>query len=187
MKELIAIQNELKANKSQYNKFGKYNYRSAEDILEALKPHLIKHQCVVTISEEVEHVGAYTFIVSTAKISNLDGQVMTVTGTAGIEKAGGMALPQAFGSASSYAKKYALGNLFLLDDTKDADATNNHGRKAPAPKKTATPANCDNALKLLHACSDLAGLKATWEKLSPQCKVDERVLAMKESKKKELS
>ena len=186
MKELIQIQNELKANKSQYNKFGKYNYRSAEDILEALKPHLLKHECVCVISEGVQEVGAYTFISSQATLINKDKEEINAIGTAGIEKAGGMALPQAFGSASSYAKKYALGNLFLLDDTKDADATNNHGRK-PAPKKTATPVNCDSALKQLHACADLAGLKSTWEKLSPQCKTDERVLAMKESKKKELA
>lgn len=186
MKELIQIQNELKANKSQYNKFGKYNYRSAEDILEALKPHLLKHECTCVITEDVRCVGAYTYIHTIAEIKNKDGQTITSTGTAGIEKAGGMALPQAFGSASSYAKKYALGNLFLLDDTKDADATNNHGRK-PAPRKTATPVNCDSALKQLHACTDLAGLKSTWDKLSPQCKTDERVLAMKESKKKELA
>jgi hypothetical protein len=186
VKELIAIQSELKANKSQYNKFGKYNYRSAEDILEALKPHLLKHECTCVITEDVRCVGAYTYIHTEAVITNKDGQTMTATGTAGIEKAGGMALPQAFGSASSYAKKYALGNLFLLDDTKDADATNNHQKKTVA-RKTATPVNCDSALKALHACTDLAGLKSTWDKLSPQCKTDERVLAMKESKKKELS
>ena len=186
MKELIAIQNELKANKSQYNKFGKYNYRSAEDILEALKPHLLKHECTCVITEDVRCVGAYTFIHTIAEIKNKDGQTITSTGTAGIEKAGGMALPQAFGSASSYAKKYALGNLFLLDDTKDSDATNNHGRK-PAPRKTATPANCDNALKLLHACTSLEDLKNAWSSLAKQCQTDERVLAMKESKKKELA
>ena len=127
MKELIAIQSELKAPKNQFNKFGKYNYRSAEDILEAVKPLLKKYNCVLTINDTVNEVGGYTFISSTAILVNKDGVSFDVSAPAGIEKAGGMALPQAFGSAASYAKKYALGNLFLLDDTKDADSTNTHG------------------------------------------------------------
>lgn len=135
MEELINIQSELKAKKSNFNKFGKYNYRSAEDVLEAVKPLLKKYNCVLTINDSVLEVGGYVFINSTAEIVNTEGEIFSANAQAGIEKAGGMALPQAFGSASSYAKKYALGNLFLLDDTADADATNSHS-KEPVNKLT---------------------------------------------------
>ena len=119
---LIAIQSELKAPKNQFNSFGKYNYRSAEDILEAVKPLLKKYGCYLTITETTQEIAGY--LVLTSKVSISDGEkTIYVEAQAGINpERKGMDIAQSFGSSSSYAKKYALGNLFLLDDTKDADS-----------------------------------------------------------------
>ena len=119
---LIAIQSELKAPKNQFNSFGKYKYRSAEDILEAVKPLLKKYNCYLTITETTKEIAGYLVLNSKATIS--DGETnMSVEAQAGINpERKGMDIAQSFGSSSSYAKKYALGNLFLLDDTKDADS-----------------------------------------------------------------
>ena len=119
---LIAIQSELKAPKNQFNSFGKYKYRSAEDILEAVKPLLKKYGCYLTITETTQEIAGY--LVLTSKVSISDGEkTIFVEAQAGINpERKGMDIAQSFGSSSSYAKKYALGNLFLLDDTKDADS-----------------------------------------------------------------
>jgi len=119
---LIAIQSELKAPKNQFNSFGKYKYRSAEDILEAVKPLLKKYNCYLTITETTKEIAGY--LVLNSKVSISDGETnMSVEAQAGINpERKGMDIAQSFGSSSSYAKKYALGNLFLLDDTKDADS-----------------------------------------------------------------
>ena len=119
---LIAIQSELKVPKNQFNSFGKYKYRSAEDILEAVKPLLLKYGCYLTFTERTEEIAGYLVLISKATIS--DGETtMSVEAPAGINpERKGMDIAQSFGSSSSYAKKYALGNLFLLDDTKDADS-----------------------------------------------------------------
>jgi hypothetical protein len=129
MKELIAIQSELKAPKNQFNAFGKYKYRSVEDILEALKPLLLKYECTLIIEDEVKEVGGIVFIESTAAIQK-DMEGRAVTAQAGIDiNRKGMDVAQSFGSSSSYARKYALNGLFLIDDTKDPDSTNDHGGK----------------------------------------------------------
>jgi hypothetical protein len=134
MKELIAIQSELKAPKNQYNSFGKYKYRSVEDILEAIKPLLLKYGCTLIIEDEVKEVGGIVFIESTASIQK-DMEGRAVTAQAGIDiNRKGMDVAQSFGSSSSYARKYALNGLFLIDDTKDPDSTNDHG-KGPAVTK----------------------------------------------------
>ena len=119
---LIAIQSELKAPKNQFNSFGKYKYRSAEDILEAVKPLLNKYGCYLTITETTQEIAGY--LVLNSKVSISDGEkTIFVEAQAGINpERKGMDIAQSFGSSSSYAKKYALGNLFLLDDTKDADS-----------------------------------------------------------------
>ena len=119
---LIAIQSELKAPKNQFNSFGKYKYRSAEDILEAVKPLLKKYGCYLTITETTQEIAGY--LVLNSKVSISDGEkTIFVEAQAGINpERKGMDIAQSFGSSSSYAKKYALGNLFLLDDTKDADS-----------------------------------------------------------------
>lgn len=132
MKELIAIQSELKAPKNQYNSFGKYKYRSCEDILEALKPLLLKYECTLIIEDEVKEVGGVLFIESTVSIQKeMEGRA--VTAQAGIDiNRKGMDIAQSFGSSSSYARKYALSGLLLIEDSHlDPDASNDHQPKAP--------------------------------------------------------
>ena len=121
MKKLITIQEELKAPKNQRNNFGKYNYRSCEDILEAVKPHLAKHGLLLTITDEIKECLDTPYVEATATIT--DGQESySVKAQAGIDvNKKGMDVAQTFGSSSSYARKYALNGLFLIDDTKDAD------------------------------------------------------------------
>tara|TARA_R100000655_G_C3000062_1_gene194259 strand:+ start:9939 stop:10517 length:579 start_codon:yes stop_codon:yes gene_type:complete len=132
---LISIQSILKAPKGQYNKFGNYAYRSAEDILEALKPLLKEHECILTITEDTKDIAGYLVLESTAIISK-GNDTISVKGHAGINpERKGMDIAQSFGSSSSYAKKYALGNLFLLDDTKDADSTTNPKEVKPIENK----------------------------------------------------
>lgn len=122
MKELISIQAELKAPKGQYNTFGKYKYRSCEDILEALKPLLLQYKCLLTISDNIKEVGSIVMVEATATITNTDGVSLSVAASAGIDvNRKGMDVSQTFGASSSYARKYALNGLFLIDDTKDAD------------------------------------------------------------------
>jgi hypothetical protein len=128
--KLSKIQAELKAKKSKFNSFGKYNYRSAEDILEAIKPFLLEHNVTVTINEGVEELGGMIIMNSVAKISDGKDSIKAVAVVAVDMDQKGMNSPQKFGSASSYAKKYALGNLLLIDDTADPDATNTHGKGA---------------------------------------------------------
>ena len=132
---LIAIQSELKAPKNQFNSFGKYKYRSAEDILEAVKPLLKKYGCYLTITETTKEIAGY--LVLNSKVSISDGDTtISVEAQAGINpERKGMDIAQSFGSSSSYAKKYALGNLFLLDDTKDADS-NKVNEPAAKPQMT---------------------------------------------------
>ena len=129
--KLAKIQVELKTKKTRYNSFGKYYFRSAEDILEAIKPFLIKYDVTVRI-EEKYILDSYPIIKSTAIISNALKSIKA-TAIVGVDmEQKGMQMPQKFGTASSYGKKYALGNLFLIDDTQDADATNTHGKKLPS-------------------------------------------------------
>lgn len=143
MKELIEIQSKLKAPKNQFNKFGGYSYRSCEDILEAVKPLLADQGCSMIIGDRVKSVDGNLFIEATVKffkMPNSEGRETSITSeaSAGIDlDAKGMSKAQAFGAASSYARKYALNGLFLIDDTKDADATNDHGKDAPPAKKVA--------------------------------------------------
>jgi hypothetical protein len=135
MQQLIKIQAELKAPKNQYNSFGKYKYRNAEDIQEAVKPLLTKYSCTLTLSDETKETSSgLVYIESTATLCH-EGDCLTVKAQAGVDPARkGMDIAQSFGSSSSYARKYALSGLFLLDDSKDADATNTHG-KEPMPNK----------------------------------------------------
>lgn len=132
MKELIQIQAELKAPKNQFNAFGKYKYRNCEDILEALKPLLLKYECTLIIEDEVKEVGGLVFIESTVSIQK-DMEGRAVTAQAGIDiNRKGMDVAQSFGSSSSYARKYALSGLLLIDDSHlDPDASNDHTPKAP--------------------------------------------------------
>ena len=138
--KLAAIQTELKAKKSSYNSFGKYHFRKAEDILEATKPFLLKHGVTVTINEELIVNDPVPTIKSTATIT--DGKdSINATAIVGVDlNQKGMQTAQQFGAASSYGKKYALGNLFLIDDTADSDATNDHGKKSSVIERVTKPA-----------------------------------------------
>ena len=134
--KLATIQTKFKSKKSRFNSFGKYNFRSAEDILEATKPFLLELGVSVTINEDIQEIGGLLVMTSTADL--YDGtDSISARAMVGVDlNQKGMNVPQQFGSASSYAKKYALGNLFLIDDTADSDATNDHGKKKFVPAKS---------------------------------------------------
>jgi hypothetical protein len=135
--KLATIQTKFKSKKSRFNSFGKYYFRSAEDILEATKPYLLELGVSVTINEELIASDPMPILQTSATVS--DGKdTIVATALVGVDlNQKGMQVPQQFGSASSYGKKYALGNLFLIDDTQDSDAVNTHG-KAPKAKNTLT-------------------------------------------------
>lgn len=138
--KLAAVQKVLKAPKNQYNSFGKYSYRSCEDILEAAKPLCIENGLILTISDDIVAVGERYYIKATAAVTDVkDGERVECSGIAReAEERKGMDSSQVTGSTSSYARKYALNGLFSIDDTKDADATNDHGKgKAMANKAEA--------------------------------------------------
>ena len=126
--KLAQIQTQFKSKKSRFNSFGKYYFRSAEDILEATKPFLKELGVSVVINEEFIPNEFVTLLKTTATIT--DGkETINATAVVGVDlDQKGMQMPQRFGAASSYGKKYALGNLFLIDDTQDSDATNKHGK-----------------------------------------------------------
>ena len=147
--KLATIQTELKAKKSSYNSFGKYYFRKAEDILEATKPFLLKHGVTVILNEELIMTDPVPTIKSTATISDGDNAIHA-TAIVGVDlNQKGMQTAQQFGAASSYGKKYALGNLFLIDDTADADSTNSHGKSNAVNKikEAAKPAITTEQLK----------------------------------------
>lgn len=154
--KLLNIQAELKAPKNQYNEFGKYHYRSCEDILEGLKPLLKKYKATLTISDNIVQIGNRYYIESTATLIDVENEtsllnrqgVISVSAYAREdEQKKGMDLSQLTGSTSSYARKYALNGLFAIDDTKDSDATNNHGKnQGQAPADENKQAIEDNSL-----------------------------------------
>lgn len=121
LKELISIQSKLKCNKSQYNKFGNYYYRSCEDILEAVKPLLLENNCTLQLTDEIVPVGDRYYLKATATLKAKDGEESVSAYAREPLSNKGMSESQITGTASSYARKYALNGLFLIDDTKDAD------------------------------------------------------------------
>lgn len=133
--KLMEIQHKLKAPKNQKNNFGGYNYRSCEDILEAVKPLLYEHKCTLCINDEVLSVVDSVYVKATATIADSEtGEQITASAYAREqETAKGMTAPQITGSCSSYARKYALNGLFCIDDTKDADATNTGDEQPKTP------------------------------------------------------
>jgi hypothetical protein len=157
--KLSLIQQEFKSKKSRYNSFGKYNFRSAEDILEALKPFNKKYKVYFTVNETWLGDGV---IESVATIFDIEGanfiEAKALVGVDFNQK--GMQVPQQFGSASSYGKKYALGNLLLIDDTADADATNTHGKQS----KPRLIKGTDNWTKAISFMESGGALKAIMSK-----------------------
>ena len=158
--KLSKIQVEFKSKKSRFNSFGKYNFRSAEDILEATKPFLKELNVTVTVDEELVSFDPPVMQV-TATVSNGKDKISSkaVVGVDLDQK--GMQMPQRYGAASSYGKKYALGNLFLIDDTQDSDATNTHG-KATAAKQTMTNESLAKAKEYLKKGGSLDAIKAKY-------------------------
>ena len=152
MKELIVIQSELKAPKSQFNKFGGYKYRKAEDILEAVKPLLAKQKCTLTITDDIVMVGNRIYVKATATIKNEKGECETTTGWAREEESKkGMDGSQITGASSSYARKYALNGLFAIDDNADSDTTNDgQHQKAQQQTQTQQPAAQQQASSQYH-------------------------------------
>lgn len=139
--KLIAIQTELKAPKSQFNKFGGYNYRNCEDILEAVKPLCAKHDVVPLLSDEIVMIGERYYVKGIAKITDGKDEIVTTAFARESVDKKGMDESQITGSASSYARKYALNGLFCIDDTKDADFMDNSQNKKPVstPAQTTKP------------------------------------------------
>ena len=134
-KKLAVIQTELKAKKSSYNSFGKYYFRKAEDILEAVKPFLMREGVSVRIEEDIITDNPVPTLQSTAILSDGENSIKA-TAVVGVDlQQKGMQTAQQFGAASSYGKKYALGNLFLIDDTADADSTNSGGKASQLVNK----------------------------------------------------
>ena len=160
-KSLATIQTKMKAKKSSYNSFGKYYFRKSEDILEAIKPFLLEHGVYVTVNEEIVGVDHVPMIQSTATISNGENKI-TATAIVGVDlKQKGMQTAQQFGAASSYGKKYALGNLFLIDDTQDADSSNKHDKGPVISKLKAsmTKDQFDKAKEYIAAGGKLDAIK----------------------------
>ena len=168
--KLNKIQSELKAPKGQYNKFGKYSYRSCEDILEALKPHLLKYGCVVTLTDDMQLIGERYYLKTTATITDADSgkSVSNVALAREDKERAGMSESQITGTASSYARKYALNGLFLIDDTKYADTDEYHEqttdeKQKEDPKVAAAKAKANDVKKLLMKISgDKAIAQQVW-------------------------
>lgn len=205
MKELQIIQSKLKAPKGNYNSFGKYKYRSAEDILEAVKPLLNEENCVLTLSDEIVQVGARYYIKATCTLVNSDGQIVETSAFAReTETKTGMDASQITGTASSYARKYALNGLFCIDDTKDADALNTSAEYTQQPAKTkptqpkgnqVIKAKDDDGLEdaylimkpEIETCGTLEELKMIWKKSDERLRMYEPYKTLVAERNRELS
>lgn len=156
--KLAAIQAELKAPKNQYNDFGKYNYRSCEDILEAVKPLAKVQGCAVVLSDEAVDVAGWHYVKAMVQLVSDEGETVTAAAYAREpESKKGMDASQITGTASSYARKYALSGLFALDDTKDADTQDNSSEGRPAQKAAKKAYCCDDCGKPFVKITDRTG------------------------------
>lgn len=136
IEKIVAIQSELKAPKGQYNSFGKYNYRSCEDILEGVKPLLAKHGLVLTIQDSIDLIGDRFYVKATATITDGKEQLSTSAYARESLDKKGMDASQVTGATSSYARKYALNGLLAIDDTKDADTMDNNKKPVQQTQET---------------------------------------------------
>ena len=155
--KLLNIQNELKAPKSQFNAFGKYKYRNAEDILESVKPLCFKYKATLTLSDEIVLIGERYYVKATATLTDNEKPELKIWTTAYAreeESKKGMDGSQVTGASSSYARKYALNGLFNIDDTKDSDSTNTHGKD---DKETTTQEVTNEEILKLFALAEQAG------------------------------
>lgn len=192
MKELIVIQSELKAPKSQFNKFGGYKYRKAEDILEAVKPLLAKQKCTLIITDDVVLIGNRIYVKATATIKNEKGECETTNGWAREEETKkGMDGSQITGASSSYARKYALNGLFAIDDNADYDTTND-GQQQAAQQQTQTqqpatspfhPNDLNEGLGYLSRCVSKDNLLWVIQHYQPLCSNAQFMQAVSAKKK----
>ena len=164
--QLAQIQSELKAPKGQRNTFGKYNYRSCEDILEAVKPLLTERGLVLLITDDIVQIGERYYVRATATIYDSEGSSISNSALAREEAVKkGMDASQITGATSSYARKYALNGLFAIDDTKDADATNKGQDEQKPAKATAQPAFSDEIKGALAKAQTVQELVETFGRL----------------------
>lgn len=163
--KLISIQSELKAPKGQYNSFGKYKYRSCEDILESVKPLLCKYQCALVISDDICMMGDRIYVKAIAKLISGSEQIESSAFAREEDTKKGMDSSQVTGAASSYARKYALNGLFCIDDTKDSDATNTHGQQ-PKEELKQEPSVLQDAYDEISGATTIEQLKAIHKKYS---------------------
>lgn len=162
MEKLIKIQSELKVPKGNFNSFGKYKYRSAEDILEAVKPLLNKHNCQLVLTDEIMAIGNKLFLCATCKFTDLEN-VQFVNGYAELGEHKGMSSEQCTGTASSYARKYALNGLFLIDETEsDADSQNNGASQVKKNELSIAEIQ-----KKLEGCKTIDELNALFPTITP--------------------
>jgi len=176
MKILVLIQNEVKVPKGSYNAFAKFKYRSAEDILEAVKPVLLKHEASLTLSDEMVLIGTKIFLKATATLT-INKEVVIVNGFAEISEHKGMSSEQTTGTASSYARKYALNGLFLIDET-EADADS----QAPKPIE-----KHQSAIDTINLCETNEQLTGSWGVLTEAEKADPKVKAAATAQKNKLN
>tara|TARA_R110002012_G_scaffold266784_1_gene450388 strand:- start:374 stop:934 length:561 start_codon:yes stop_codon:yes gene_type:complete len=180
--KLAQVQTKLKAKKSSYNSFGKYYFRKSEDILEAVKPFLLELGVSVTVSEEIVESGWDSklppMLKSTANFS--DGEnTISATAVVGVDlNQKGMQTAQQFGAASTYGKKYALGNLFLIDDTEDADASNKHGKAAAVAAKPKPKISVEQFTKAKDYLKNGGKLEAIKTKYTLTSKQEEQLTAL---------
>ena len=169
--KLAQVQTKLKAKKSSYNSFGKYYFRKSEDILEAIKPFLLELDVSVVIKEQIIATAPVPMLESSAIFSDGENQI-TATAVVGVDLTQkGMQTSQQFGAASTYGKKYALGNLLLIDDTEDADASNTHGKAAAVaakPKPKITVEQFNKAKDYLNNGGKLEAIKTKYTLTSKQ-------------------
>ena len=197
MKELISIQSELKAPKTQVNRFGGYKYRKAEDILEAVKPLLAKQKCTLIITDDVVLIGNRIYVKATATIKNEKGECETTNGWAREEETKkGMDGSQITGASSSYARKYALNGLFAIDDNADSDTTNDGQHQEakqqtqtqqPAAQQTASPQyhpnDLNEGLSYLSRCVSKDNLLWVIQHYQPLCSNTQFMQAVSAKKK----
>lgn len=172
MEELLKIQQELNAPKGQYNSFGKYKYRSCEDILAAVKPLLGETKTTLSLSDDIVMVGTRIYVKATATLRNSEGKEVSTTAYAREdedEDKKGMDGAQVTGAASSYARKYALNGLFSIDDTKDPDATNTHGKDDASNGAAYTGKQLKDALDDVEKITSRDDFNAVWAKWSKSC------------------
>ena len=192
MKELITIQSELKAPKSQFNSYGGYKYRKAEDILEAVKPLLAKEKCTLVLTDDIVCVGNRIYVKSLATLKNNSGETEMSVGYAREEETKkGMDGSQITGASSSYARKYALNGLFAIDDNADSDTTNTDTKSETSTQQAASavskynPNNLQEAMNYLKMCKTKENLVWVMQTYKPLMSNAQMMQALS-AKRKEL-